>query len=632
MNDERKNGARGGSCVHRSSFLVHRLLLVLVGGAALTGAQPPAPRSPVPDSAAQARAEQTIRRVLADDFARATDPAARGKLIHTLLTQGRETRDDPALRFVLLRQARDLAARAGDARTALTITSELACAFAVDEAQHKVEALLLTALAARTAEQRRALTAQAITLLEELIRTERFDAAIRLAPLAESAEDDALRARVQEAQFLLTEQARVRPAVERLKAKPGDPQANLEVGRYQALLRGDWERGLPLLARGADSELKALALRDLARPAEGPAQLGLAQGWRRLVKGAAERSQGRLLLRAGHWYQQAALRLQGEQRERAEKQLAQVVAQLPPGWRLPGYYALVGRLEGHQGNVTSLAFAPDGRRLLTASADRTLRLWEVPGGSERKRFPAHSDWVRCVAFAADGRRALSCGDDDTIRLWDVTSARELRRLSGHGEWVRAVALLPDGRRVASAGDDESVRLWDLESGKELKKFAGHKGHVFGVAVSPDGRRLLSCGSDESVRLWDVESGKELRRLEGHSGNVQAVAFAPDGRLAASAGADGVVRLWDVERGQEVRRLMGHKGSVWCVAFSPDGRLVLSGGADGTARLWETASGQELSRLSGHTGLVLSVAFAPGGLHVATGSADKTARLWSATPR
>jgi WD40 repeat protein len=609
---------------------------MLATWAALSAAQVPTEKTAVPDKAAQTAAEAVVKRILGDEFTRpGADAAATEKMIQTLRQHAADTKE-VALRFVLLREARDLAARTGDVGTALRVASELAEEYAVDEPGMCVAVLRLAAPAAKTPRAKRALAQAALDLLGRFLDADDPDAALALAATAEAAAAEAgdvlraeVEARVREARLIQKERARVKEFAERLKKAPADVEANLEVGKYHAL-RGDWARSLPLLARGPDGDFKTVARRDLDAPTDAREQVKLAEDWRRLVKGEPDLLSTNMLLRAGYWYQQALLRLDGDERIQAEAKLLAVAEALPAGRRLPGYFVLLRRFEGHQGNVTGVAFAHDGRRVLTASADRTLRLWDAATGKQRKRIAAHDSWVRCVAFAPDDRRAISCGDDNLLRLWEVASGREVRRFKGHTEWVRCAAFLPDprrgGGRLVSGSDDGTLRLWDVETGKELKRFTGHKGYVMSLAVSGDGRRLLSGGADESVRLWDVEDGKELRRFDGHRGSVNAVALSPDGRKALSGGADGTVRLWDT-RSRELRSFPGHKGSVWSVAFAPDGRLALSGGADRTARLWDVSSGREVCRLLGHSALVLSVAFSPDGHEVVTGSADKTARLW-----
>ncbi len=266
----------------------------------------------------------------------------------------------------------------------------------------------------------------------------------------------------------------------------------------------------------------------------------------------------------------------------------------PPG-------AELRRFEGHTDRVTSIAVLPDGCRALSASWDRTLRLWDIETGAELRRFEGHTDRVTSVAVLPDGCRALSASRDRTLRLWDIETGDELRRFEGHTNSVTSIAVLPDGCRALSASWDRTLRLWDIETGDELCRFEGLTRTLNSVAVLPDGRRALSASDDSTLRLWDIETGAELRRFEGHMDEVTAVAALPDGCRALSASWDRTLRLWDIETGDELRRFEGHTNWITSVAVLPDGRHALSASNDRTLRLWDIETGDELRRFEGHTG-------------------------------
>ena len=241
-------------------------------------------------------------------------------------------------------------------------------------------------------------------------------------------------------------------------------------------------------------------------------------------------------------------------------------------------------LEGHRSVVWSVAWSPDGGRLLSGGADGTLRLWEVASGRVSAVLEGHKGQVLSVAWSQDGARLLSGGEDGTVRLWEVASGQVLRVHLGHKGVVASVAWSPDGAKLLSGGADGTLRLWELASGEMLAGLQGHKDWVWSVGWSPDGARLLSGGDDGTLRLWEVASGRELAVLEGHKGQVWSVAWSPDGARLLSSGEDGTVRLWEVASGRMLAGLQGHKDWVRKLGWSPDGGMW-SAGAFGLVLLW-----------------------------------------------
>ncbi len=286
------------------------------------------------------------------------------------------------------------------------------------------------------------------------------------------------------------------------------------------------------------------------------------------------------------------------------------------------------RFVGHTNVLWDVAISPDGRRVLTASHDGTVGLWEIKTGKPLRTFPGHSDHVKGVAFLPDGLRGLSCGDDDTVRLWDLETGRELRRFSGHTADVQSVAVSADGRRVLSGSSDRTMRLWDLETGRELRRFVGHTADLGDVIFVPGGDRAMSAGSDKTVRLWDLETGREVRRFVGETGPPTCLAASPDGRLVLAGGADGVVRVWEIETGREVGRLVGHADSVLGVGFTPDGRHAISAGwsKDQSVRLWDVDGLRQVLCLRGFKAGLSEVAVSPDGRSIVAAVQDSTAEL------
>jgi dipeptidyl aminopeptidase/acylaminoacyl peptidase len=285
----------------------------------------------------------------------------------------------------------------------------------------------------------------------------------------------------------------------------------------------------------------------------------------------------------------------------------------------------IRRFEGSAGEVTAVAFSPDGSQMISGGADKLIRLWDVKTGQDLRRFEGHTDSVTGVAFSPDGKRILSGSSDKTVRLWDAATGKELRRLESHTGGVLHVCFSPDGQTAASGSWDHTARLWNLSNGEQIRALE-HGDFVVGVAFSPDGRQLATGSWDHLVRLWDVKTGEEVRRFEGHTDKAGDVAFAADGTAILSGSTDQTLRLWDVKTGRERVRCDVGADAGWAVAISPDGRRALSV-HDADVILWDLASAQELHRFKGHGDQVMALAFAPDGRTALSSSRDGSIRLW-----
>lgn len=283
----------------------------------------------------------------------------------------------------------------------------------------------------------------------------------------------------------------------------------------------------------------------------------------------------------------------------------------------------------HAAAVTGVAYSPDGRHIVTSSADNSARVWKAASGERTLTLTGHAGAVRSVAYSADGNSIATASDDGTVRLWDGAAGREKMVLQGHSDGARAAAFSPDGRRVASASADATVRVWDADSGQSQLVLRGHDASLASVVFSPDGARILSGSDDGTARIWDATTGLPIATLEGHTGEVHAAAFSPDGRRIATASQDRTARLWDATTGRQIARLAGHERGLTQAAFSSDGARLLTVSDDRTVRLWDVESSQPVATLRGHVGAVTAAAFSPDGRTIASASQDGTARLWEA---
>lgn len=626
------------------------MILIGVGWMSLVGAlwfgslslpaQENAKKQPTPAKALQDKSRTMILEIFAEDFEKAKGKEDHGRLASTLLAQARDPRNDPADRFALYTLAEQAAVRAGDAPLALQVLDELAREFDLPATPLELKAVTLDQLVQTHPPGKgdQALIELILPMIHDAVEADQYEVALKLGTVAEKAASmaqapgllEAVRKRNDEVRAVQKGFSRLQAYIDRLKKNPADPEANLELGKYNALLKGRWDRALPLLAKGSDPALRDQARKDLAKPKDAHAQLDVADGWWDLAKDAKDPHQLHLQKRAEHWYEQALLQLSGLNRSKAQKRIELVTSRLA-GVPVEGPIGPVGELrvlKGHGKEVKSVAFSPDGRQAASGSVDETIRIWDLATGKEDKTLRGHSKQVWNVAWLPNGRQVLSASWDGTARLWDVRTGMEVKRYP-HPIDVNGLAVARDGQMFLTGCDDKHMYLWAV-GGEEQHRYGNHGGFTYAVAFCPDGRHVASGSVDRTIRVYDQSTGQLVRVLEGMTDAVTSLAFVPDGRHLVSAG-DQAAHLWDWTTGKEIRRFE-HGGQVTSLALSADGRRLLTGGSDRTVRLWDLATGKELHRFQGHSDTVTSVAISPDGRRALSGSMDQTLRLWGLPAR
>jgi hypothetical protein len=296
------------------------------------GAAQGAEKLPVPGEKAQEEAQQLVREVYTKEQDRAKTSAEKVELARKMLDQADETATDPATRFVLLRTARHLASEACDAETSLAAVDRMARVFDVDGPAMQEETLQALAEAARTSSQFQATAEQALPLVETAVQRDDYPRAVRLAELgvalARRAREWGLAKQIadrrEEVQSMAAAYADVEEAQAVLQSEPTDPEANLVVGRYLCFNKGDWSRGIPMLALVGDKAVKSLAAAELEKPATPGEQVALADGWWDLAQAKTGADRDALLRHAGSWYRKARDGVSGLVRVKVDQRLAEI--------------------------------------------------------------------------------------------------------------------------------------------------------------------------------------------------------------------------------------------------------------------------------------------------------------------
>ena len=336
---------------------------------------------------------------------------------------------------------------------------------------------------------------------------------------------------------------------------------------------------------------------------------------------------------------------------------------------------MLGKLEGHQGQLVTATFSPDGTQVVTTSEDDTARLWDVHSLRTIKVFKGHKDDLTSAEFSPDGTRIVTASQDQTAIIWDVQTGAKLLELTGHQAKVNNARYSPDGKHIVTSSGDNAARIWDANTGKlstwleghvdsitfatyspadpnliltvsrdrtgkvwrkstdgnhtdwhSINELHGHTDILTSAAFSPDGKYIVTASRDRSIRIWNSLTEHGRLAYYGHTGAVNDAVFSPDGRWAVSASSDNTARLWDTQNLLPPVILNGHKDSLNSVNFNRNGKLITSSD-DHTAKIWDIATGGLLQTLNGHTDTVNRSNFNNANDKAITASDDTTARIW-----
>lgn len=277
-----------------------------------------------------------------------------------------------------------------------------------------------------------------------------------------------------------------------------------------------------------------------------------------------------------------------------------------------------------EGKEKSLTISLVSRPANLSSGPVEQQLMLDPGGHMAKLWG--------LTFSPDGRYLITAGADKVVRVWDWRAAKTVRIIRGQAGFglngvIYAIALSPDGKWLAvggglkAAGDIVThIRIYDFASGELKALLKGHKAPVIALSFSPNSSLLISGSLDNTAIIWDVENAQMLHRLEGHDAEIYNVGFAPDGATAVTGSFDKTLRLWGVADGNQIAVLTGHKSRITAFAISPKDGTIASAGDDGEIRLWDGATGVFLHTLGTIVPNIRGMAFDPSGERLFVGCA------------
>ena len=296
--------------------------------------------------------------------------------------------------------------------------------------------------------------------------------------------------------------------------------------------------------------------------------------------------------------------------------------------------AATSTFTGHGGAIYCCGFAPNSDRFISASRDKTVRIWNLTDGTNTQMKGGHPEMVLSCDFSPDAEHVVSSSVDPTIKLWKASTCQKYMTMKGHTDKVYCTRFNDTGKYIASASCDRSIRIWSAVKGAQLAKLEGHTLMVFSCDFSrtDNGKLVASASEDRLVKIWDWEKGTEVRSLLSHTGPVWSCRFSHDDKYMVSASMDNEVKIWDLAVGKPLKTFTGHKCPVHDATFSADGKYVFSCGRDYKILKWpvETPEAQTpvVEEFTGHTDIIYHIDYNAQKNQLLSCSLDQTVKLWT----
>ncbi|KAG1667418.1 hypothetical protein FOA52_004835 [Chlamydomonas sp. UWO 241] len=291
-------------------------------------------------------------------------------------------------------------------------------------------------------------------------------------------------------------------------------------------------------------------------------------------------------------------------------------------------WTCVKQFKGHLLSVANVAMHPTKPVLVTASDDKTWKMWHMPAGDLIMCGEGHKDWVSGIDFHPAGHSLATGSGDNCVKIWDFEKQKCVLTFSEHKQAVWGVKYHYAGDVLASCSLDHTVRLWDLPGGKCRMALRGHVDSVNDVAWQPFSAALATASSDKTVSIWDARSGLCTQTFYGHQNSCNAVAFTPTGAVLASTDADGIVKLWDTRMVAEIVTMEASKTPANKCAFDRSGKTLMVASDDGRVRAFNTTTGEQMIELNAHSDAAQAVVFDPQDQFMVTCGSDNSFKLWA----
>lgn len=280
----------------------------------------------------------------------------------------------------------------------------------------------------------------------------------------------------------------------------------------------------------------------------------------------------------------------------------------------------------HKSKVYSVITTSDNRYVISASADKTIRVWNMAESKLEMVFKEHNKAVRALCITKDDRYIISASYDNTVRIFDLETQSQLCVLEGHTCEVNCVNLTHDNKYIISSSNDSSTLIWSFES-KSFLSIIHEYSKVLCQAISKDDKYLFSGSYDHKITIWNLQEMSEEATMVGHTGCIFSLVVNNANTHLYSGSEDHCIRIWKLEDWTIESILHGHSECVWSLDIDISDRYLVSGSYDKTVRVWDLFERTQKAVLKGHSGSVLSVVISDESRLIISASSDKTVKAW-----
>ncbi len=301
---------------------------------------------------------------------------------------------------------------------------------------------------------------------------------------------------------------------------------------------------------------------------------------------------------------------------------------------------LLFSLEGHTDKVLFAKFTKDNKDIITAGDNRII-IWNALTGKKKYQLvhveipPINFDQlagqtifsssIAAMAISKDDKYLASGATDSSIIIWEIKTGKKINLLKHNGK-LKSIVFTTDNQHLISLTENYFVSYWDFKNAKFLKQLIQDAKNVAFLSVSPDGKKLLTLtDTDASAYMWDLITGKMLNQFSTDT-RLMSVSWSPGGKKIIGAAKDQSF-VWDAVTGKPEYQLAGHKGWVYNAVFNPAEKIIATSGRDLSIKIWNAATKKLLYSVEGHRGMINSISFSPDGKQLISTSDDHSVKFW-----